>query len=172
MCILVLVSWLVVKAVRGVGEGVFGFRVRFGDFEVEVSGSREEVLRTVEMLPGLIVKVREAFEGLEPREKAKITVRTEAPKAEEKIIVQGFPKIAPTENCAEAVLRILESDWGKWRPRTVDELKKVLVANGLNFPGRVLSAALLGLVRKGTVRRWNTNAGYVYILAEKEVLGV
>jgi len=29
---------------------------------------------------------------------------------------------------------------------------------------------LLGLVRKGVVRRWKTDKGYVYILAEKEVL--
>jgi hypothetical protein len=29
---------------------------------------------------------------------------------------------------------------------------------------------LLGLVRKGTVKRWKTDAGCVYILAEEEVL--
>jgi len=28
----------------------------------------------------------------------------------------------------------------------------------------------MGLVKKGRVRRWKTDAGYVYILAEEEVL--
>jgi hypothetical protein len=163
------------KAVREVGgEGVFGFRVKFGDFEVEIFGSREEVLKTVEELPSLVVKIQNAFDGLKPKEATKIIVRAEPSKgqSEEKRVTQGLPKIAPTANCNEAVLRILESDWGKWRPRTVEELKEVLKANGLNFPGRILSGTLMGLVRKGVVRRWNTNAGYVYILAEKEVLGV
>jgi len=155
-------------------EGLFAFRVKFGDFEVEVSGSREEVLKTVEELPSLMVKVRGAFENLKPKEAAKITVKVEPPKAkaEEKMATQSFPKIASTNNCSEAILRVLESDWGKWRPRTVNELKVVLKANGRSFPWRILSGTLMGLVKKGVVRRWNTNAGYVYRLAEKEVLGV
>lgn len=166
---------MVGKAVRENGRvGMFGFRVRAGEFEIEINGSREEVLRTVDELPGLMVKVRGAFEGLKPKEAMKVTVRAEPSKAqtEEKVIAQNLPKIAPTDNCSEAILRVLESDWGKWRPRTVNELKEVLKANGMSFPGRILSGTLMGLVRKGVVRRWNTNAGYVYILAEKEVLGV
>jgi hypothetical protein len=156
------------------GESLFGFRVKLGDFEVEISGNREEVLKTVEELPSLMVKVQIAFECLKPKEAAKIIVRAEPSKAqaEEKMIAQNLPKIAPTDNCNEAVLRILESDWGKWRPRTIEELKEVLKSNGMSFPGRILSGTLMGLVKKGIVRRWNTNAGYVYILAEKEILGV
>ncbi|MEM3726601.1 MAG: hypothetical protein QXK98_07060 [Candidatus Bathyarchaeia archaeon] len=156
-------------------ESLFGFRVKLGDFEVEISGNREEVLKTVEELPSLMVKIRGAFDGLKPKETTKITVRAEPAKTqaeEKKMIAQNLPKIAPTDNCSEAILRVLESDWGKWRPRTVEELKEVLKTNGMSFPGRILSGTLMGLVKKGIVRRWNTNAGYVYILAEKEVLGV
>jgi hypothetical protein len=49
-------------------------------------------------------------------------------------------------------------------------LKEALKANGLRYPGRTLAGVLLGLVRKGEVKRWKTDAGCVYILAEEEVL--
>lgn len=131
-----------------------------------MSGSREEVLETIEDLPNLMVNVQKAFEGLKPKTVAKLTVKAEA--KEEPTI--KFPKIAQTEKCDEAVLKIFESDWGKWRPRTLEELRGALEANGLSFSGKVLSGALFGLVRKGVVRRWKTDADYVYILAEKEAL--
>lgn len=67
-------------------------------------------------------------------------------------------------------MRILETDWGKWRPRTIDELDEALKANGSEQSPRTLGGVLMDLVKKGKIRRWNTNAGYVYILAEKEAL--
>jgi hypothetical protein len=139
-----------------------------GDYEVEVSGTREEVLKTFGDLPSLAANVQKAFEGLKPKAVAKLTVKTET--AKEEPTLQKFPKISRTEKCDEAVLRVLESDWGKWRPRTINELRDALAANGLSFSGRILSGALFGLVRKGLVRRWKTDAGHVYILAEKETL--
>jgi hypothetical protein len=99
-----------------------------------------------------------------------LTVKTEAVKQETK--TQNYPRIASTESCDEAILRILGTDWGKWRPRTTEELRDALKANGLNFSGRVLAGVLIELVKRGRVRRWNTDTGFVYILAEKEALGV
>jgi len=150
--------------------GNFVFRVRLGEYELEICGVREEVLRTVrEDLSSLVADVYKAFEGLKPKTVATLTVKKEA--AKEEGVTQKFPKILRTEKCDEAVLRILETDWGKWRPRTVNELKEALKANELIFSGRVLPGVLMGLVRKRKVRRWKTDAGYVYILAEKEALG-
>ncbi|NWF87619.1 hypothetical protein HXY32_07435 [Candidatus Bathyarchaeota archaeon] len=146
----------------------FVFRVRLGEYELELSGSREEVLKTVqEDLPALIANVHSAFNSVKPKTVATLTVKAEQPK-EEAGVVRKFPKIAATDKCDEAVLRVLESDWGKWRPRTMDELREALKSNAMSFGGRVLAGVLLGLVRKGRVRRWKTDAGYVYILAEKE----
>jgi hypothetical protein len=139
-----------------------------GDYEVELSGTREEVLKTLENLPSLAANVQKAFEELKPKAVAKLTVKAET--AKEEATLQKFPKISRTEKCDEAILRVLESDWGKWRPRTINELRNALAANGMNFSGRILSGALFGLVRKGIVRRWKTDAGHVYILAEKEAL--
>jgi hypothetical protein len=149
----------------------FVFRVRLGEYELELCGERGEVLRTVrEDLPELVSSVQRAFEGVKPKTVATLTVKKEPAKEEAVIGAQKFPKIVRTEKCDEAVLRLLETDWGKWRPRMIDELKEGLKANGLAFSGRELAGVLLGLVRGKKLRRWKTDAGFVYILAEKEAL--
>jgi hypothetical protein len=156
------------RVVKGVLKGFFVFRVKLGDFEVEISGGREEVLRTVKELPGLMVDVCRAFEVSKPKATATLTVKTAAAKGE--AAVEKFPNVLRVKSCGDAILKVLETDWGKWRPRTIGELKGALKANGLRYPGRTLAGVLLGLVRKGKVRRWKTDAGCVYILAEEEVL--
>jgi hypothetical protein len=138
-----------------------------GEYEVEIQGKREEVLKTLQDLPSLIDNVDKAFEHVRPKKITTLTVKTE-PGKEERVSAEKYPKISPTENYEEAVIRILETDWGKWRPRTIDELRDALKANGLDYPGRMLAGILMGFVKNEKIRRWNTDAGYVYILAEKE----
>jgi hypothetical protein len=152
-------------------HGNFCFRARMGEFEIEINGQHAEVLRTIEELPSLMINVHKAFESAKPKKVTMLTVKTEAPK-QETVASEKYPKILPTESYDEAILRILETDWGKWRPRTFDELKEALRTNGMDYPGRTLAAVLMGLVKKEKVRRWNTDTGNVYILAEKEALGM
>lgn len=146
----------------------FAFRVKMGEYEVEISGERGEVVNTIKELPNLMAEVHKAFEASKPKTKATITVKTEAKKG--KTQVQKYPKILRPESCREAISSILGTDWGKWRPRTVDELRQALKANELNYSGRTIAGVLLSLVNKGEVRRWRTDSGCVYILAEEEVL--
>jgi hypothetical protein len=148
----------------------FAFRVKLGEYEVEIRGTREEVLKTVEDLPTLIANVHKAFGSVKPKTVTTLTVKTEPAKKETQ--TQKYPKIQATENCEEAIVRILETDWGKWRPRMLDELREALQANRLAYSGRMLSGVLMGLVKKGKIRRWNTDAGFVYILVEQEALSV
>ena len=155
----------------------FVFRVRLGEYEIEVSGARDEVLKTIEGLPNLIGKVNRAFEDVRPKKVATLTVKTERERAleaarDEKSASEKYPRIPAAETCNEAVLRLLETDWGKWRPRTHEELRDALKANGLEYPTRMLAAVLADLVKQEKIRRWNTDAGYVYILAEKEAFGL
>jgi hypothetical protein len=149
-------------------HGNFGLRVKIGEYEVEVNGNHEEVLETIRELPNLIVDVGKAFENARPKTVATLTVKTAASKKHANN--QDYPKISPAENCEEDIIKILQTDWGKWRPRTIDELRDALEANGQNYVARVLATTLSGLVKKGTIRRWNTDAGFVYILVEKETL--
>jgi hypothetical protein len=157
------------KVAKSSGEG-FSFRVRFGEYEVEVRGSRGDVLETIKELPNLMLGLNKAFENLKAKAAATVAVKAPATVVKAESPVEKYPKIPKVESCSEAILRILESDWGKWRPRTVTELKEALAANDLHFPGRILAGDLLALVRKGVVRCWKTDKGYVYILAEKEAL--
>lgn len=146
----------------------FAFRIKMGDYEVELNGEHEEVVKTIKQLPSLMVDVYKAFEGSKPKTTATLTVKT-AP-AKKEVAVEKYPKIPHTKNCSEALLSVVATDWGKWRPHTVKELKEAFKANGLRYPGRTLAGVLTSLVKKGKVRRWKTDAGYVYILAEEEIL--
>lgn len=156
------------RMIKGAPKGSFVFRVRMGEYEVEISGEREEVVKTIRELPSLMAGVHKAFEVPKPQATATLTVKTSPAKKDTP--VEKYPKISGAESCGEAVLSILETDWGKWRPRTVSELKEALKANEMNYPGRTLAGVLFGLVRKGTVKRWKTDSGCVYILTEEEVL--
>ncbi len=161
------------KGVSQKDEG-FSLRVKIGEYEVELSGTHAEVMNTVESLPDLIANINKAFETVKPRTVATLTVKTaEATKTSKmpEVSMQNYPKIAGSAEPEEAVLRILESDWGKWRPRTMEELKETMKANDLKYPNRVLTSTLDGLADKGMVRRWNTNTGFVYILAEEKHSG-
>lgn len=152
----------------------FTFHVKMGEYEVTLSGSRDEVYKSVDDLPKLVTTVGKAFEAVKPKTVATLTVKTQAAKHESQTQSQNqnYPKIATTKNCNEAVLRLLETDWGKWRPRTDNELREALKANGLNFPTRTFPAVLGELVKSGRIKRWNTDTGFVYIQAEKEALNV
>ncbi len=150
----------------------FSFRMKIGEDEVEISGTHEEVTKTLESLPELVPNLHKAFEDLKPKTVATLTVKTEAqpaqPKAGTEENTQEFPRIAPTSNIVEAVMRTLETDWGKWRPRTEEELRQAITESGLKFSNHTLSQTLETLAKKGMVRRWNTNTGFVYILAEEK----
>lgn len=162
------------KGVRAEGSGKadkspFSFRVRVGEHEVEIRGDRQEVLETIEKLPELMKNFSEAFKNMQV--KASI-VSVTAPKETEKAKVRGiplpYPQISKGESCSKAILKLLESDWGRWRPRTLRELSEALEANDIHYPISTLSGVLNRLVKKGQVKRWKTEEGYVYIIAEKE----
>jgi hypothetical protein len=140
-----------------------------GDYEVEVRGAYEQVLDTIRALPSLMGNVDKAFEKVMPKKVATLTVKTAAPKTE-RPPSQEYPQISRTAKLDEAILNVLETDWGKWRPRTIDELSEALKANELQHSMRTLTGVLMELVKQEKIRRWSTDTGYVYILAEKEAL--
>jgi hypothetical protein len=146
----------------------FTFRLKTGDYEIEIDGNYGDVLNTIKNLPNLVVDIDKAFQKIKPKKVATLTVKTET--AGPQKTSKQYPHIQSSGRLDEAVLRILETDWGKWRPRTIDELDEALKANGSEQSPRTLGGVLMDLVKKGKIRRWNTNAGYVYILAEKEAL--
>jgi hypothetical protein len=151
--------------------GSFSFRIKNGDQEVEITGTHEEVTKMIENLPKLVPNIQKAFDSIKPKTVATLTVKTEPQqKSASEEHTQQYPKINAPANSEDAVLRVLGTDWGKWRPRTTEELKEAMKANGVKYSDRVLSESLETLARKGMLRRWNTNNGFVYILADEKKL--
>jgi len=129
----------------------FSFRVKIGQREIEISGTREEVMKTVEELPQLMEMVSKAFES------TKTAKETEQPAG------SAYPQVS-SSGCSEAVLQLLASDWGK-QPRSLPELGEALKANAVYYPSTTVSGVLAWLVRKNKIKRWKTDKGYVYVLA-------
>jgi hypothetical protein len=148
----------------------FMLRIKIGENEVEAHGIQDEVMKTFENLPDVVANIHKAFESLKPKTVATLTVKTEGSKAAIEPSTQKYPKILSVESCDEAVLRILETEWGRWRPRTIEELREAMKANDLKHSDRILTSTLDELSDKGMVKRWNTTAGFVYILAQGKSL--
>lgn len=154
----------------------FSFRVRLGEYEVELNGTKQEVLDTIKDLPALVGKVSKAFEESQIKSTSApskpLTVRI-APSSNNPATTTPtppipIPSIPHTQQCNQAVLSLLETDWGRWKPRTLPEIIEALKVNAIHYPATTLSGVLNWLVKKGKVRRWKTDEGYVYILTEKE----
>lgn len=159
----------------------FSLRIKINQNEVEITGTQKEVTATIKDLPRIVENISRAFARAtqEPsRPKVTPTAPTTSAKPEEKPIAvrltapasqsRMLPSIKEAKNCSEAVVKLLETEWGNWKPRTMPEIVEALKANALHYPASTLSGVLTWLVKKGKVRRWKTDAGYVYILAEKE----
>jgi hypothetical protein len=132
-------------------EMPFSFRVKMGQREIEISGTREDVMKTIEELPQLMEAVSKAFDSTKKGEE------TSQPTG------SVYPSVSAS-GCSEAVLQLLRSDWGR-QPRTLTELGEALKANAVYYPSTTLSGVLAWLVRKNKIKRWKTDKGYVYVLA-------
>ena len=132
-------------------EMPFSFRVKMGRQEIEISGTREEVIKTIEELPSLVTSISKAFESTK-------NVRTAS-----KSVTSTYPSISAS-SCSETVLQLLGTDWGR-QSRTLTELGEALKANALHYPSTTISGVLAWLVRKNKIKRWKTDKVYVYVLA-------
>lgn len=134
----------------------FRIRVRIGQVEVEIGGDREEVISTLDELGGIVGKVQDAFK-LEGGTNLSLKPRA---------VMEDFPKIPVTNQCSEAVISLLSTDWGK-TPRTLSEIREAMEANAIFFPKTTLSGVLVWLVKKNKIRRWkDKRRGYVYTIHE------
>lgn len=136
----------------------FLIKVRIGEIEVELGGSREEVVKTLDDLDLIVKKVSVAFK--------QETNGSNHLKSSTLNISEKFPKINSTTQCSKAVVSLLSTEWGK-TPRTIGELREGMEANAIFFPKTTLSGVLVWLVKKGTLRRWkDKKRGYLYVLNE------
>lgn len=139
----------------------FSVRVRIGEKEVELRGSKEEVFETLDSrLDYIVDRVSEAFQNEEVEELVEEAEEDGEEEDEEDML---YPDIGSASSCSEGILKVMETPWGK-RPRTLGELREALKANDLFYPTTTMSSVLISLVRQGKLRRWKTSGGYVYVL--------
>ena len=139
-------------------DSPFHIKIRIGDHEVEIGGTKEDVLSTLDDLNSIVDKVSLAF-------KEKVAVGRVKPKKNGDVT---YPKITHTTQCNEAIRSLLETEWGK-TPRPIGELREAMETNAIFFPKSTMSGVLSWLIKKGSLRRWkDKKRGYLYVLNEKE----
>ena len=136
----------------------FHLKIRIGDHEVEIGGTKEEVMSTLDDLDTIVDKVSSAFK--ENVAAGKVNQKKNGD--------LEYPKITHTTQCSEAIITLLETNWGK-TPRTIGELREGMEANAIFFPKSTISGVLSWLIKKGSLRRWkDKKRGYLYVLNERE----
>ncbi len=137
---------------------LFHLKIRIGDHEVEIGGTKEEVMSTLDDLDSIVDKVSLAF-----KEKAAIGKVKQKKNGDVE-----YPKITHTTQCSEAIITLLGLEWGK-TPRTIGELREAMEANAIFFPKSTISGVLSWLIKKGSLRRWkDKKRGYLYVLNERD----
>jgi len=141
----------------------FSLRVKIGNYEIELSGAREEVLQALNDLPDIVNKVSKAFGSIQVSAPA----TSQAPTTLEKpgAVGASYPLISATESCSDALIQLFSSDWAKEKPRALSDVATVLEANALHYPIATVAKTLERLTRRNKLRRWKTEEGYVYVLA-------
>jgi len=142
-------------------ESKIVLKLKIGGNEIQFEGSRENILKMVEEdLP----KIVESISKVKP-ELSSSKPSGQIPVAEPSLeIEETYPQIQ-AKSCAEAILALLSTEWGRKKPRSLSEIKSALDVNALHYSGKVIGFTLTRLTKKQKVRRWKTEAGYVYTIA-------
>lgn len=132
-------------------------------------------MRMIENLPKLVTSVSEAFSQVPSEAQPDRTEQSavQAPALQlssTATVATAYPSIQSSGGCSDAVVRLLATGWGRVAPRTLPEIVEAMRANAVHYPATTLSGVLNWLVRKGKVKRWKTDKGYVYVLAQANVV--
>lgn len=89
----------------------FSLRVRLGQCEVEISGNRDDVLKTLDDLPNLVAMICEAFAEAGSRVDVSSKISASSESVSSMPMSAAYPSIQSTGNCSDAILRLLSTDW-------------------------------------------------------------
>ncbi len=141
-------------------------RVRIPSGEVEIQGTQSEINKTIDKLPEIVDKVREALAGSPSgiergSEFARARVSLEN--------TESAPSIEKASGLNDAISKLLSTEWGK-KPRKWSELDQALAQNALNYSRGSITGALAYLVKSGRLRRLLLNGVYAYQLPPQSIL--
>lgn len=141
-------------------EKSFTIRVKIDKCEIELKGSRVDVMQSLNDLHNIVGKVVDAFNS--------IPIQKVSNSKELKIIEAEYPTLSVPKgiSCPEAIFEILSTDWGKEKPRHLRDILKALRLNALHFPIGTVKGRLTDLTKKGRLRRIRSEKGYGYVVAK------
>ena len=142
-------------------ETPFTIRIRIRDYEVELTGSRVDVLQTLEELPKIVGRVDEAFHLSQSLKEMPLQEQAEQ-------VRDSLPAISaqPGMSCPNAIIAVLSTEWGREKPRPLGEIMEAMKVNALHFPMGTVKGRLTDLTKRGVLRRIRGEKGYGYILAK------
>ena len=145
----------------------FTIRVKIRENEIELSGSQEDVLKTLDSLPAIVDKVTVAFGTIQP------TITKIEPQQQIQVtsepVEDTYPTITvtPETPCPEAIVKLLSTDWARREPRRLNEILEALKVNAIHYPIGTIKGRLTDLTKRGALRRIKSNGSYGYILIKQ-----
>jgi len=144
----------------------FSIGIKISNFEVQLSGSKADVMDTLEKLPVILKSLAEAIGSTPTLQEIKsVGEYVEEPK-QAPSVTDELPTInvAGNTKCPEVIIKLLSTEWGRTTPRTFKEIMEAMKVNALYFPEGTVLGRLTDLTKKGIVRRMKTERGFAYIL--------
>jgi hypothetical protein len=102
----------------------------------------------------------------ELRETSLLTKTTNGASNPSSISDQGdYPQILAASGCADAIRRLLSTEWGRSEARTESELALAMKANALHYGHGTISGLLTHMTKRGQLRRLKKGQAYGYVLS-------
>ncbi|MEM3637103.1 MAG: hypothetical protein QXX17_01695 [Conexivisphaerales archaeon] len=139
-------------------EKAMRVRVKLGDTEVEVEGSKEDVGEFLSSIPDILARLSMSRES---NTASKTNEQMHQQSAQQQLPELTFGK---GESLPSIILKLFSSGWGR-QPRKLLEVKDSLETFGLIYPKQSVAVALLRLAKEGKLRRFKQPDGeFVYTL--------
>jgi hypothetical protein len=102
----------------------------------------------------------------ELRETSLLTKTTEGASNTNETQARGdYPQISVASGCADAIRRLLSTDWGRNEARTESELASAMKSNALHYGHGTISGLLTHMTQRGQLRRLKKGQTYAYVLS-------
>ena len=135
----------------------FTIKIKAKDNEIELSGSKEDVMDALNNINDIMAKVTRTFTNPSPVQSTLQIPQTTS--------TSKFPSISvsPDTPCPDTILKLLSTDWGREKPRKLRELLEAMKVNAIHYPIGTVKGRLTDMTKKGFLRRVREGREYAYI---------
>ena len=137
----------------------FTIRIKTRHYEMELAGSRTDVMQTLGELSVIMDKITDAFNSPQ-------VLPTLLPHESDKDLEDTPPTISVHAgiSCPDAIIAVLSTGWGRKQPRNMRKILETMKVNALHFPVGTVKGRLTDLTKKGRLRRIRGAKGYSYVV--------